>query len=465
MPTELRKSGIDIVGAIPWGAHFCHFYETKEDLLDILIPYFKAGLENNEFCLWIVFPPQSEEEMKGALRLAIPGVEQRLTAGDMEILPHSRWFFVEGSLDFPRVMARWQERLAQALARGYDGMRVNANEAWLTKEEWREFSAYEETLDNYMAGQRMIALCAYRASLISAAGLFDVTRTHQFAIARRYGKWEVVETPELKQAKAELATLTEVLEARILERTGELAARNQELVREVAERKAAEERLRDYSRLIHAMSAHLVEMEEAARQTMSRELHDRIGQILAALNVNLTIIRGQISGDLGDKIVPRIDDSLSLIEETGSRVRDMISDLRPPVLDDYGLVAALRWYGKKFTSRTGITVRVRGKEISLRPDPKVETVLFRIVQEALTNIAKHAKATKVVVIVTRKEDSLRLLISDDGIGFHPSEQTGSGRQRGWGLITMKERSESLGGSFRIESRPRRGSRVVVKVPR
>jgi two-component system sensor histidine kinase UhpB len=311
----------------------------------------------------------------------------------------------------------------------------------------------------------MIAMCAYRVSLIPAAGLFDVARTHQFATARRYGKWEIVETPELKQAKADLSRMNEELEARILERTGELAAKNQELTREVAERTAAEERLRDNSRVIHDMSAHLVEMEEAARRTLSRELHDRIGQILAALNVNLTIIRDQISGDLRDRIVPRIDDSLSLLEETGTRVQDMIADLRPPVLDDYGLLAALRWYGKKFTSRTGITVRVRGKEMSPRPDPKVETTLFRITQEALTNVSKHAKAANVAVIVRSDDSSLCLSIHDDGIGIHPSERTESGERPGWGLVTMTERAESLGGSFRIGSRPAGGTRVVVKVPR
>ena len=137
--TELRKSGIDIVGDIPWGTHFCHFYETKDDLLDILIPYFKAGLENNEFCLWIIFPPRSEEEMKGALRQAIPKVDQRLAAGDIEILAHERWYLTDGSFDLQRVMARWQERLAQALAKSYAGMRMNGNEAWLTKEAMEKF--------------------------------------------------------------------------------------------------------------------------------------------------------------------------------------------------------------------------------------------------------------------------------------------------------------------------------------
>ena len=236
-------------------------------------------------------------------------------------------------------------------------------------------------------------------------------------------------------------------------------------LRDVTDRRAAEERLLEYNRLIRQMSAHLVEVGESERRKLSRELHDMIGQIMAAVNINLTIIRGQASGPLRNKIVPRIDDSLSLVEEAGSRIRNMISDLRPHVLDDYGLLPTLRWYGNQFASRTGIAVKVRGKEISPRPAPDVETNLFRIAQEAFTNVSKHAKATKIDVRITSDEDSLRLSINDDGIGYSPSKQTGSSKHRGWGLISIAERCAALGGSFRIGSHPTRGTRVVVKVPR
>jgi PAS domain S-box-containing protein len=227
----------------------------------------------------------------------------------------------------------------------------------------------------------------------------------------------------------------------------------------------AEEALRDYSRLIRAMAAHLVEMDEAGRHELSQELHDRIGQTLTALSINLNIIRGEIPDDLQRKIGPRIEDSLALVEEAVSQVRDVMADLRPPVLDDYGLLVSLRWYGKQFANRTGIAVKIRGKEASPRLALNVETVLFRITQEAFTNTSKHAKATKVVVVVKSDENALCLSIKDDGIGFHPSEKAGRGKHRGWGLITMSERAESLGGSFRIESRPKRGTKLVVKVPR
>ncbi len=258
MAAELRKTGIDFIGDVPWGTHFCHFYETKDDLLDILIPYFKTGLENNEFCMWVVFPPRIEEEAMEALRSAIPNVDRHVAAGDIEILPHTRWYLKDGIFDPQRVSDGWQKKLTQALSRGYDGMRVNGNEAWLKEKDWNDFSAYEKRLNELIANRRMIALCTYPLATTTAGEFLDVARTHEFAIARRQGNWEVLETPEQKQAKVELTRLTEELERRVAERTRELAATNEELVRKIIESKRAEEALRE-------SAATLAEAQRAAK--------------------------------------------------------------------------------------------------------------------------------------------------------------------------------------------------------
>ena len=120
IPTKLRSSGIVSVGDVPWGTHFCHFYETPQDLLDILIPYFKAGLENNELCMWIVCDPIAEADGHRALRNAVPEFDRRLAAGDIEIVPHSQWCFREGIFDGQRVIAGWKEKLGRAQARRLD---------------------------------------------------------------------------------------------------------------------------------------------------------------------------------------------------------------------------------------------------------------------------------------------------------------------------------------------------------
>ncbi|MBE9508228.1 MAG: ATP-binding protein, partial [Chloroflexi bacterium] len=143
----------------------------------------------------------------------------------------------------------------------------------------------------------------------------------------------------------------------------------------------------------------------------------------------------------------------------------VMADLRPPVLDDYGLVAALRWYGAQLASRTSIAVTVQGHELIPRLALPVENALFRIAQEALTNVTKHAQATKATVAVEVDDETVRLIIADDGIGFDPASVTGPDGRRGWGLLTMAERAEAVGSRFRIESRPGQGTRVIVEVER
>jgi PAS domain S-box-containing protein len=275
MTTELRKTGISVVGDVPWGTHFCHFYETKEDLLDILIPYFTTGLESSEFCMWVVADPLAEEEAREALRLAVPEAEQHLEAGrieivpqalflspsrpetspadQIEIVPHTDWYLKGGAFIAERVIEGWNKKLAEALAKGFTGLRANGNEAWLTEENRKDFLQYEKTLDKELADQRIILLCSYPLADTGAAEIFDVVRTHQFALVRRRGNWEVVESPELKQAKAEIQRLNEKLEQRVVERTRQLAKAVEELTYEVAERKRAEDALRrseDHLRLV-----------------------------------------------------------------------------------------------------------------------------------------------------------------------------------------------------------------------
>jgi len=238
-----------------------------------------------------------------------------------------------------------------------------------------------------------------------------------------------------------------------------------ESMRDVTKRLRAEEALQHYAERLRALSAQLAEIAEAERRRLVRELHDQVGQRLTALGINLNIIRTQMPQETGDAIRSRIDDSLSLVEQTTECIRGVMAELRPPVLDDYGLVAALRWYGEQFARRTGIAVAVQGEEPVPRLAARVETALFHIAQEALTNVAKHAQARNVVVTVQMHDDILRLVVADDGIGFDSAHVTDPGGGHGWGLLTMTERAEAVGGRCRIESIPGQGARVIVEVAR
>ncbi len=241
--TKMRKTGVEVVGDIPWGTHFCLFYETRADLLETLVSYCKVGLENQEFCFWVVAEPLTVEDARHALERAVPGFDQYLADQSIEIVAARDWYLRDGTFDLNRVISGWNEKLARASARGYAGVRVTGDTAWLEKKDWKDFCEYEESLNQAIAGQRLAVLCTYPLAACGAAEILDVVRTHQFAVIKRRGGWDVIETAGHKQAKAEIKRLNEELEQRVLERTSQLTAVNRELTKEVLQRQRAEEAL------------------------------------------------------------------------------------------------------------------------------------------------------------------------------------------------------------------------------
>src|SRR6266480_6756195 len=222
MVPEMRKTGIDVVGDMPWGTHFCLFYETKRDLLDTSISYCKTGLESEEFCLWVVADPLTIEEAMGALKRAAPDLDRYVADSSIEIVSARDWYLQGGTFDLKRVTAGWQEILARALTRGYAGVRVTGDTAWLQKKDWKHFCEYEEGLNEAVANQRLAVLCTYPLAACGAMEILDVVRTHQFAVAKRHHSWDVIETAGLKLAKEEIKRLNDELEQRVLERTSQL---------------------------------------------------------------------------------------------------------------------------------------------------------------------------------------------------------------------------------------------------
>ncbi len=243
MVTEMRKTGVDAVGDIAWGTHFCLFYETTADLLETVVSYCKTGLENREFCLWVVAEPLSWEDARHALKRVVPDLDQYLADRSIEIVTAREWYFQDGTFDLNRVINGWNEKLANASARGYAGVRVTGDTAWLEKKDWKDFCEYEESLNLAVANQRLAVLCTYPLAACGAAEILDVVRTHQFAVTRRRGSWDVIETAGHKQAKAEIKRLNEELEQRVIERTSQLTAVNSELTKEVLQRQRTEEAL------------------------------------------------------------------------------------------------------------------------------------------------------------------------------------------------------------------------------
>ncbi|MHB0878003.1 MAG: GAF domain-containing protein [Anaerolineae bacterium] len=226
------------------------------------------------------------------------------------------------------------------------------------------------------------------------------------------------------------------------------------------------EAVRSQRQQVLALSARLAQSEEAERQRLARELHDEVGQNLTALGLNLNIASMALPHDgATDPVRLRIDDSLALVSQTTEAIRNVMADLRPPGLDEYGLLSALRWYGSRFRARTGLAFSLEGGEPDPRLPSSLETALFRIAQEALTNVAKHAAAMHAVVSVMAEPGLVRLTVADDGAGFDVATLPAHEQPHGWGLLTMRERSQAEGGSCRVESSLGQGTRVIVEVPR
>jgi signal transduction histidine kinase len=197
-----------------------------------------------------------------------------------------------------------------------------------------------------------------------------------------------------------------------------------------------------------------------------------VGQNLTALSINLNMLRGLPRSDsirrLSDRAMPadsRLDDCLSLLNDMSDSIRNVMGQLRPSLLDEYGLLAALREYCSRFFKRFGIEVEVQGDGAATGLSPSSETSMFRIAQEALNNVAKHARARKVIVTLKNDADLVRMVIADDGDGFAVENTVDPYARRGWGLTTMAERAEAIGGFFRIESMPGHGTLITVEVLR
>jgi signal transduction histidine kinase len=208
------------------------------------------------------------------------------------------------------------------------------------------------------------------------------------------------------------------------------------------------------------VSRRLVEVQETERRALANELHDLVGQKLTALNINLNIMKIESAPSRTAQIGARLEDSLKLVEETIESIRDVMAELRPAVLDDYGLTPVLRWYAERFVKRTGVATTVIEQGESRRLPAAAEEALFRIAQEALANVAKYARAEHATVTLGITPQASCLTIADDGCGFDPSACQQPARDHGWGLMIMRERAAAVGAGLSIESAPGRGTRII-----
>ena len=219
---SFRRFGVSLVGSVPWGTHLCQFYESKQDLIDILVPYFAEGLRSNEFCMWITSPPLEAEEAREALQKAVPNLDEYFKKGQIEITSYNNWYLLEGKFDSNRVLQGWVEKEKTALKHGFEGMRLTGNTFWIERELWNSFVDYEEALNLVIGQHRILVLCTYCLKNCSGADVLDVVRNHVGTLIKQGRKWSFIEDAAQRKKAEDAIRKSEQRYRSYIEVTGEL---------------------------------------------------------------------------------------------------------------------------------------------------------------------------------------------------------------------------------------------------
>ena len=411
MSTDTRKTGIDVVGdMVAWGAHFCFFYETRDDLVDTLISYCKSGLESGEYCLWIVAEPLTVNEAKDALRHAVPDLEQHLADSRLEIAAARDWFLPGGSFDRKRLTRSWYEKLASVSSRGYSGMRVTGDTTWLTKKDWNHFCDYEDGLNEVIGNQRLAVLCTYPLAACGAPQILDVVRTHQFVLARRHGNWDVVETAALKRAKAELNQLNDELERRVAERTNQL-------------RQASEALRESQAQLTHINRV-------TAMGQLAASISHEVMQPISAGIISAQAAQGWLRSEPPnlEEVRQALDDTVNegnrAIEVIG-RIRDLIRKA-PPRKDAIEINEVIREVvvltrGEAVKSNVSVQAqlaeglpRIQGDKVQL------QQVILNLIINAVEAMSSVREDSRELLVSTKKDvGGVVVAVQDSGPGLNP----------------------------------------------
>jgi PAS domain S-box-containing protein len=230
---------------------------------------------------------------------------------------------------------------------------------------------------------------------------------------------------------------------------------------DIEERKQAEKELEQATDQSRALSRRLFQIQEEERRHLARELHDEIGQTLTAAKINTEMLRAAVPPDLA----PRLNENAAILDRLLQQTRQISLDLRPPLLDDLGLVPALRWYVNQQAERAGLEAKFSADPLADDVPPHIQIAGFRLAQEAITNVVRHAQARTLLVEVGRAGASLRLMVRDDGKGFDVAAAEARAEQgASLGLLGMKERAALAGGRVRIISSPGNGTTVEILLP-
>jgi signal transduction histidine kinase len=401
LPTQsLRSTGLDVLGDRPWGTHFCLFFDTKSDLLDILVPYFTTGLANNEFCFWVLADPLTEYDARQALHAALPAADRHLIDEQMEFIACEECYLHNGMFDLDHVSTEWGIRLQRALSAGYDGIRVTGSTGWLQTREWPDFWKYEASLNDAIVGLPMTVLCTYPLVGSGGCDVLDVAHTHQSAIAKRGGNWEVIETAAMKDAKEEIRKLNEELEQRVTERTRELRAAQAELARV--------ERLTTIGQLA---------------ASITHEIAQPVSAMVTNGNSCLRWLENE-QPDLAEarEAARRVAQNGNRANEVFRSIRALVQKAEPRVslLDIETVVHEILLLARSELQQHDVTVQTE-LEPDLPPVPgdriQLQQVLLNLIMNAIQAMAEVQDRPRELVIGCKAQEGVLITVADTGTGL------------------------------------------------
>ena len=199
-----RTTGINVIANVPWGTHICHFYSIKEDLVDILVPYFKAGLKNNELCLWVTSEPLLTYEAILSLKRVVSNLDDYVGKGLIEVIEASDWYTRKQKFTCEHFLENLLKKSELALESGFDGLRLAGNCSWVKRKDWKDFANYEASVDSIVSKHRVISICSYPVSRLTALDMINVVHNHRYCIIRRDSKWGIIESAGRKTAEDSL---------------------------------------------------------------------------------------------------------------------------------------------------------------------------------------------------------------------------------------------------------------------
>jgi signal transduction histidine kinase len=428
---ERVRTAIEQIGPAD---HVCTLYDDRRDEVAIAVAYIRAGLDRGELCVCVV--DDGGKNILDALASAGVDVDAEMSAGRLELFEKP----LAQGLQTQDMLAQIEQFASESRKAGHTGFRIVGEMSWALDGDLKALAEFEARLNLNRVWERhaCAGLCQFDVRQFTPQTLREMIIVHPLVVVGD----RICRNPYYVAPEAYLSPDWPRHEAHWMMTNLEQLQHSQDSLR------ASQERYRSLSR-------RLLERQEHERSVLARELHDQLGQSLVAISLNLHAMESELS----PTVRARVPETRQIIKKMIEEVRTLAFELRPSILDEFGLVDALRNLVTRQAERAGLRARFTATPADVRAPVEIETACFRIVQEALSNVSLHARARQVEVGLTARDDALEVTITDDGVGFIVEPP-----RTGLGLMGMGERAELAGGTLDIESVPGTGTTVRARFP-